>query len=112
MFVVENWGWPQWAFVVIPLLSISISAAQSGKEETHSSFGVFLVAKVIQAIVLICGGFYQNIGWPQVVWIVILAINIGLAYRLSGQKYQESLLRTLIDSAITMFLLIMGGFFA
>jgi len=112
MFVVENWGWPQWVFIAIILLGIGLSAALSGKEKKHSSFGVALVAKIIQTIILVCGGFYQTISWPQVVWIVLLVIDLGFSYRVSGQKDKESLFATLVSDAVAMFLLIMGGFFA
>ena len=112
MFVVENWGWPQWAFVVIILLGIGLSAAFSGKEMKRGSFGASLLGKIIQTVILICGGFYQNIGWPQVVVIVLLVINLGLSYQLSGQKYKKSLLATLISDVVVMVLLVVGSFFA
>ena len=112
MFVVENWGWPQWVFVVILLLGIGVSAALSGKEKTRGSFGASLVGKIVQTIILVCGGFYQTISWPQVVWIILLVIDLGFAYKVSGQKTRESLFATLVSDAFAIFLLIMGGFFA
>jgi len=94
------------------LLGIGISAARSGKEVVYSAFGVTLTAKIIQNIILVSGGFYRTIGWPQVVWVIVLAIELGNSYRLVGQKTRASLLGSLLGYAIAMFLLVMGGFFA
>jgi len=112
MFVVQEWGVPQWTYIIMLLLGIGISAARSGKEVVYSAFGVTLTAKIIQNIILVSGGFYRTIGWPQVVWVIVLAIELGNSYRLVGQKTRASLLGSLLGYAIAMFLLVMGGFFA
>ena len=111
MFIVENWGWPQYVFIAILLLGIGHSAARSGEETTYSSFSNSLIGTVLNTVILICGGFYQTISWPQVVWIVLIVIDLGFSYKVSGKKKQISILTTLIDDAIMMYLLIMGGFF-
>ena len=112
MFVMENWGWPQWVIVVLVLLEIGVSAARLGKKVKYDPFGKYVVERIIQTIILACGGFYRIIRWPQVVWIVILTIDIGLNYRVQGEEHEVSLLLTLISEALAIFLLAKAGFFA
>lgn len=112
MFIVENWGWPQWVFIALILYSLGANAAYSGKTYKRGSFGVALVVKIIATAILICGGFYRAVSWPQVVWTVLAVIDLGCSYKMAGQEGRYSLSISLISTVLTMFILTMGGFFA
>lgn len=112
MFVVENWGVPHYIYATIAVINIICSAILSGEQMTHGSFGGALVLKFIQITILAFGGFFDSFNWPQVVWAILTVIGLGRAYTVSRQEYKESLFRTIISYAFTIFILAMGGFFA
>ncbi len=111
MFIVANWGWPQWVYVFFTVLGLGVSLANSGKYVKRPSgasacFSAFLVFFIYAA-----GGFFDEIHWPQIAYIVLFII--GIAIRLSDDSLyrEESFTGTLIGEAIRIFLLANGGFF-
>ena len=54
-----NWGWPQWTYLIMCIISLLISAGSHGKpREPHNGFVAF-VAFGIATFLMIAGGFYQ-----------------------------------------------------
>ena len=64
-----HWHWPQWAFVILTILSLLITADRHGKEMLVTAgpekgevqrynFGVSLIRAATWLFILIAGGFF------------------------------------------------------
>lgn len=42
MFVMENWGWPQWTMIIILLLSLSFGIGSHGEKNINRASSGFL----------------------------------------------------------------------
>ena len=51
--------------------------------------------------------------WPQIIWIILVAMSLGIAIIKHGESFTQkySMWKTLIRIAITGALLCWGGFF-
>jgi hypothetical protein len=53
-----NWGWPQWAYAILMLLSLIVGTAMHGKPRpAYDGFGT-LISFGIAAAILTAGGFF------------------------------------------------------
>jgi len=50
-------------------------------------------------------------GAPQIIYIVLLALGVGIAWNNHGKATTTNFWATLVSTAITVGLLIWGGFF-
>lgn len=110
-FVVANWGWPQWLYVSIVLIGIGISLANHGKCIKKASAGVTAFSGFVLFLILTAGGFFDEIHWPQIVYIILYLV--GLIAKLADEEDYtvENFRITLIAEAIVIALLAAGGFF-
>lgn len=54
-----NWGWPQWAVVVLTALSLLIVSSMHGKPREPWNAFTSLVGSGITLFILIAGGFFR-----------------------------------------------------
>ena len=53
-----NWGWPQWTWLILMLLSLIMSAGEHSKpRENHNAFLAF-IRFGLMLFILIAGGFF------------------------------------------------------
>jgi hypothetical protein len=55
----SSWGWPQWACIVLILLSFASSAGLHGKHRHPHNAGWAFIDLSISLFVLIAGGFFK-----------------------------------------------------
>ena len=110
-FVVANWGWPQWLYISIVLIGIGISLANDGKLVKKASAGVTAFSTFVLFFILRAGGFFDEIHWPQVVYVILYFI--GTIEKLTDEEGYtvENFRITLIADAVDVALLAAGGFF-
>ena len=111
MFIVANWGWPQWVYAIFTILGLWVSLVNSGKYVKRPSgagacFSVFLVFFIYAA-----GGFFDEIHWPQITYIVLFIISTAIRLSDDSLYREESFIGTLTGEAVRIFLLANGGFF-
>ncbi|MBR5418928.1 hypothetical protein IK110_01635 [Candidatus Saccharibacteria bacterium] len=86
------------------------------KKETVGSVISATVIEVARLVILIFGGFFARIGWPQVVWIGFMALSwgcyIAMLVTKEEMKGKRRFTSALVTAAIMMTLYIFGGFFA
>ena len=111
MFVMGNWGWPQWTVFIFSLVYLALGIGFHGKETTRSATANF-ISIAIAVIILAFGGFFHSFGWPQIVWIALQILSLGLNIRSNGEEYTQSFWSTVIGRAIYLTLYIFAGFFA
>ena len=111
MFIVANWGWPQWVYVIFTILGLWVSLANSGKYVKRPSGAGACFSIFISFFIYAAGGFFDEIHWPQITYFVLLIIYIVI--RLSDDSlYREvNFIETLTAEAIRVILLANGGFF-
>ena len=111
MFVTANWGWPQWAFIIIALIGLGAALANSGKYVETSSVGTMIISTILEIVIFIAGGFFDEMHWPQVTIIILFIISLAIKLADDSRYRKESFLATLIADAIVIFILASGGFF-
>lgn len=110
-FVVANWGWPQWLYISIVLIGIGTSLANDGKRIKKASAEVAAFSTLVLFFILTAGGFFDEIHWPQVVYVILYFISL-IANLADGEDYTvENFRITLIADAIVVALFAAGGFF-
>lgn len=50
-------------------------------------------------------------GAPQIIWIVLTALGLGVALAKDGERTKHSFLATAISTIISIAILVWGGFF-
>lgn len=111
MFIVANWGWPQWVYIIFTILGLWASLANSGKRVKRPSgagvcFSIFITFSIYAA-----GGFFDEIHWPQIAYFVLFIIRIAIQLSDDSLYQEENFIGTLTGEAIRVFLLVSGGFF-
>ena len=111
MFIVANWGWPQWVYVILTILGLWASLVNSGRYVKRPSgagafFSIFLVFFIYAA-----GGFFDEMHWPQITYIVLFIIRMAIWLSNDSLYRKESFIETLTAEVIRIFLLANGGFF-
>ena len=113
VIIVGNWGWPQWTLVVLALLSLVFGIGKHGEIEHHeNSIGIILFAEAVIVAILAFGGFFHQLKWPQIIWIMIQVISTGILIRNRGYAYFVSFWRDFLGIAVNFVLYAFGGFFA
>ena len=92
--------------------SLATSMARIGTVRKRTPFVTTLSSTIVEFVVLILGGFFQTIGWPQVVLILIAVAGLGLNFRTENEEHTPDVLSILVGYTILIFLLAKGGFFA
>ena len=110
-FVVANWGLPQWTYIILVAIGLGTSLANDGKLIKRASAGVTAFSSFILFLILGAGGFFDEIHWPQVVFVILYLV--GLVSKLSdGEDYEvESFGIRLIADVVVVALFAAGGFF-
>ena len=113
MFMVENWGWPQWVVALFLLGDICLVVVISGRyfDKPKTSWHLEAIYALIYAYILDCGGFFNTIRWPQVVWIIATIIDMIARDRLDD-PVEISFISELITVSFSFFLFYASGFFA
>ena len=110
-FVVANWGWPQWTYIVLVAIGLGTSLANDGKLIEKASAGVTAFSSFILFLILGAGGFFDEIHWPQVVFVILYLVGLRSELSDGGDYAVESFGMTLIADAIVVALFAAGGFF-
>lgn len=110
-FVIANWEWPQWTYIILTAIELGVALANSGKYVKKSSVGMMAFSAFIWCFTLTAGGFFDQIGWPQVVYIVLFIIGLTVELTDDKEYSRESFFITLIADAIEVFIIASGGFF-
>lgn len=111
MFIVANWGWPQWVYVIFTILGLWASLIYSGKYVRRPSGAGAFFSIFFTIFIYAAGGFLDEIHWPQIAYAVLFII--GLAVWLSDDSLyrKKSFIKELFVEAVRVILLANGGFF-
>lgn len=107
-------GLPQILLLGLMALGAGVRLAQYGKPNTGTyNFYTALIAKVITVGILIWGGFFAVMEWPQIVIILIMMVDLGAHLVLHGEKPGGTYGcgGTIISNTVFLALLYAGGFF-
>lgn len=111
MINIENWGFAQYAMIVLWIMSIGINLADNGRFYRRSFISTTL-GLCLQGGLLIVGGFFKEIGLIQVLTIILLIASFVDGYKSHGKWTQSKLSVSLISLCLVFVLYYFGGFFA
>lgn len=94
-------SWSVWSLIT--------STLKAGKKQNTSILSC-MTSTVLSIGLLYLGGFFVQLGWPQIAWAVITLV--GVFCLLAGYFHEQvySLWNCLFANAIIWFLYIKGGF--
>lgn len=110
MPITSNWGWPQWAMIILTLLSLIQSIRLHNREITNSAKSAFASLSVM-SLILYGGGFFARIDWPQIVWIALMILATGASMITGGVTHKEDARIALAARLLLLVILSAGGFF-
>ncbi len=111
MINIENWGFAQYAMIVLWIMSIGINLADNGRYSKRTFSGTVL-GICLQGGLLIAGGFFKEMGAIQWLTIVLLIASFINGYKHHGEWEQSRFSTGIISLCLVFVLYYFGGFFA
>ena len=108
---------PQIIWLFLQALNIIINAVKHGQEKKPSTLSSYIISFVLEFGLLIWGGFFSYISWPQIVIIILYGlIALSLIYIDKTPNKEETkpkydVFSTAIVVVIITLIYLAGGFF-
>ena len=95
-------------YLALMFLGLGMSIVKHGQQK-EKSISSYLVAFIITIFLLVQGGFFTQIGWPQMVFLTLYTISFGIELAsLEKQSYFNAGM-SVISILIVLILLYTGG---
>lgn len=103
---------PQIIYLALLAMGIGLVAKLKGKEEKNSFISKFIAIMLTQGL-FYWGGFYNQVGWPQLIMFIYVLFSIGICVYKNGTTTVNKGLSfvTLFATIAQATLLYYGGFF-
>ena len=103
---------PQIIMIVLLALSGSINFIKNGETYTKNAFHTIFISAPLVATVLWFGGFWEVVGAPQIITIIIMTMNCVFALSNHGKTETYRALAVVVDLPLIIGLYWWGGFWA